>query len=254
MNPYLYIFQRKSITMFGSYEFGNTITLDTITIETHEDSGLYTYNRQSDSCITKTLSSPSNLLITPIEPVTQPKHITNYLLIELTHPLLLPPGTISQFFITFPIELGVFPVSEKPTTLGFFTEPKKPDNPIDTFTLTKPKYTLYGTPDNGIICKWWKSNIYKNMPGINPLQQGIIFIEIQTSNYTELSKLVFNAYFMKIYYTTFAYMHAFIKINNKAETSFKDEPLTNMKRAPDIFNISKLPVVEKEAFTMEWGL
>ena len=241
--------------MFGSYEFGKSLEFNTITIETYKENGQYIYHRKPAN-IKKTISSLSNLLINPIEPVTQPKQITHYLLIELTPSVLLSPNTTLTFFTTFPVEIGICTEPPKTLELGFFTEPQK-ITLIDSFTLTSPKYTLYGTPNNGLICKWWKSSTHTKILDVNPLYEGILHLTIQntSSEWTELTKLVFDAHHMKLYYTTIAYMNASVKVNTKtAETSFKEKPLTEtMKKAATLFTPTKLPVLEKP-FIMRWGL
>lgn len=241
--------------MFESYDLDTPINLHTITIETYEESGAYTYHRQPAD-VTKIISSTSNLLLNPIEPVTQPKQITHYLLLDITPPISLSPNIALTLFATFPIEIGIFSQIKKETDLGFFTEPRKTITLIDTFTFTNPKYTLYGTPDQGIICRFWKTKIHHKTPEINPLLEGIMKIDLEnTGSWTELTKLVFDARHMKIYYSDIAYLNASVKITNKtAETSFKDILDQDMRKAVTLFSLTKIPVVEKEAFTMEWGL
>jgi hypothetical protein len=242
--------------MFGSYQFGVPLDFDQIKIETNEDSGLYVYRREPAD-VTKIISSKSNLLVSPIEPVTQPKSITNHLLIEMKSPVFLAPGSATSFFVTFPVEIGIFTEIKKSMDLGFFDEAET-NELIDSFTLTTSKYTLYGTPNKGIICKSWKSDIHTKIPDIDPLREGAMNVEIQNSSnrWVHLSKLVFNAYHMRLYYSSFSYMNARVKITNskKAETSFKEEPLENMKKAIKLFSSGKMQVMEKETFAMEWEL
>ncbi|MGC1120468.1 MAG: DUF432 domain-containing protein [Candidatus Methanofastidiosia archaeon] len=245
--------------MFGSYQFGKPVNLGSITLETYEDAGLYVYHRKSDSELKKIMSSPFNLLVNPVEPVTQPEKVTHYLLIRMAFPVLVASESKTTLFLTFPIEIGVFPEVEDFMDLGFFTSTRKEEAPIDLFTLTNPKYTLYGDPDNGVICKMWESDIHTQIPQVNPLSEGVVKVEIQNSapKRKEMIKLVFDALHMKIFYKEFAMVNAVVKINKNdiAETSFLDEPpLEGMKKAARIFSSSKVPAMEKESFFMEWGL
>lgn len=232
--------------MFGSHAFGKSINLFNAEIKTYEDAGLYLYHRISDHQITKVLSSASSLIIHPVEPVTQPKEITHYLLIELKTPIFLAPQSTSRYFITFPIEVSIY------------ISIKKNIEQIDSFTFTKPKYTLYGTPAHGPICKFWKSDVYSKIPDVNPYLEGVMKVKIQntSSGWAELQKMVFNAYYMKIFYSNFACMNAVVKIqNNGAKTSFVEKPISDgMKKALELYRLRKIPIVEKEEFVMEWGL
>ncbi|MGD2248870.1 MAG: DUF432 domain-containing protein [Candidatus Methanofastidiosia archaeon] len=228
--------------MFGSYPFGETITLDTVTIKTYKKSGLPYYSRTPDT--QKALSSPSTILVHPVEPVTQPKEITHYYLVELDSPLHIASKDTITLFLTFPIEIGIY-ASSKPSI-----------HPIDTFTLTNPKYTLYGPPEKGIVCKWWKSPLYSNKPSVNPAVEGImkVIITSESDQWTTLTKIVFNAYHMKLYYSTFAFMNAAVKVDSyTVRTTILETPLDNtMERATELYRLRKIPVIEKKEFLMEW--
>lgn len=227
--------------MFGSYPFGETITLDTVTIKTFEESGLPYYSRTPDT--KKILSSPSTILVHPVEPVTQPKEITHYYLVELESPVHIASKDTITIYLTFPIEIGVY------------ASLKNRIHYIDTFTLSNPKYTLYGPPEKGVVCKWWKSSISNNLPSVNSVKEGIMKVTItsESDQWTTLKKIVFNAYHMRIYYNEFAFMNAQVKVDShSARTSFLENPLDNMERATELYRLRKIPVIEKKEFLMEW--
>lgn len=255
----LYIFRREFFHMFGSYEFGVSLDFDTVSVETYRDNGLCIYHRKSDHDVTKVISSASGLLlVNPIEPVTQPKRLTHYLLIEVRTPILLAPGSDLAFFMTFPVEIGLFADIKKGPELGFFGEARK-IAPIDSFTLTNPKYTLYGTQEKGIICKWWESSVHTRIPEVNSLQEGVLHIETRnrSNGWAELTKIVLDAYNMKIFYKDIAYMEAGVTVLSSAvaETSFREKPLTeDMEKAAELFIPGKIAAVERKPFLMEWGL
>lgn len=126
---------------------------------------------------------------------------------------------------------------------------------IDIFTKTKPKYTLYGPPERGVVCKWWKSEIYNEKPEVEKLYEGIVRVDI-TNNYyewTEMKKIVFRAFDMKIFYDDYAYMHAYLKILKKAmgETTFNSRKPKNMQESIDIYLAKGIQKLEKK-FVMEW--
>jgi|Deesub1362A_J573_1020465.scaffolds.fasta_scaffold00040_101 hypothetical protein len=233
--------------MFGSYEFGVTLNIDGIKIETYKEDGFYVYHRRSETQeVRKVISFASRLLVNPSEPVRLPKEVTHYLLIELQEPVFIAPNDELTFYITFPVEFGVYVAGRKNVEL------------LDSFTLTSPKYTLYGTPKDGVICRWWGSYVHRQIPEIDPYLEGIMKVNVKNicDDWVEVKNLVFDAYHMKIYYGDFASMHAAVKVINTkvAETSFIERPIMDgMKKAVELFSLRKLPVMRK-AFVMEWGL
>lgn len=185
--------------------------------------------------------------INPMEPVTIPKELTPYLLITMTRKLMVAPKRSTVIYLRFPVEIGIYISSMK--------ELKR----VDGFTLVKQKYTLYGDPRHGILCKYWESDIYSSMPSPNRLEEGIVELSISNGNsaWVELSQVVFNAYGMKIYFDDQRVaMKARMKIvgPNIAETEFVDSPLKpGMKKAIESYRVSKMAITDA-AYVMEMGL
>jgi hypothetical protein len=234
--------------MFGSHEFGVTLNFGDIRIETYKDEkGFYVYHRKSGAQeVRKVISFASRLLVNPSEPVRLPKDITHYLLIELKEPVFIAPRDELTFYATFPVEFGIYVAGRKNVEL------------IDIFTLTNSKYTLYGTPKDGVICRWWSSGVYSNIPEVDPTMEGVMKIDVKniSDDWVEVKNLVFDAFHMKMYYRDFASMHATVKVINTkvAETSFIERPIADgLKKAVELFSPGKLTAIKK-AFVMEWGL
>ena len=150
-------------------------------------------------------------------------------------------------FLKFPIEVGVY-ISEKGT-----------HHLLDVFTLTNPKFTVYGDPSNGFLCKYWKSDFYNTMPLGDAIREGILELSISNTrtDWAEVTKAVFNAYGMKIYYSdSMVSMRAGMKIKGAdiAETEFENSPLeAGMNDAIEIYTTRKLSVTSTK-FAMEFGL
>ena len=187
------------------------------------------------------------IIINPIEPLTKPKELTPYFMIKLERGLMVEPKATKIIFLTFPIEIGVYISSGKDFTR------------FDTFSLAKAKYTLYGDPRQGLICKYWNSDIYPVVPVTDPLQEGIIELKVSNNraNWVEITQAVFNAYGMKIYYDNKKVaMKARMRIEGPslAETEFIDSPLqSGMKKSLEIFMVKKLSLATAK-FVMELGL
>jgi hypothetical protein len=81
-----------------------------------------------------------------------------------------------------------------------------------------------------VICKYWKSSVYATEPSLNRIEEGLIELAVTntTAGWVEVTKALFNAYGMKIYYND---EKVSIKANIKlkggqsAETEFIDDPL-----------------------------
>jgi hypothetical protein len=193
------------------------------------------------------LTSTGKVLINPVEPLNKPKELTSYLLIEFDRTLVVAPGSTKSIFVTYPIEIGVFLAGGNQFEI------------IDILTLAKQKFTLYGDPRSGVICKYWGSEVYSLIPSVNPLHEGVMELSITntTTGWIEVTKAIFNAYGMKIYYNDDRVsMKATMKImsGRSAETDFVDAPLENgMKKSLELYTVRRLPVVAPK-FVMEVGL
>ncbi|MBC8414636.1 DUF432 domain-containing protein [bacterium] len=196
------------------------------------------------------LAKDCYVLVNPVEPLHTPKDLTPYLLIEFGKKLVLEPRGSSRIYLKFSAEIGIFAGRSEKNTKDFRI--------IDIVSTDPGKYTLYGDVRTGILCKYYKSDIYMAMPRVVPLMEGIIelHIENKSDRWTEISMAVFNAYLMKIYYNKDKMgMKASMSIIDKdiAETSFSDSPLhKGMKKAVEHY-VSRGIIMTSSNFVMEWG-
>jgi uncharacterized protein len=235
--------------MFGKYDMPLSIEQEGISLSIEKEGEVYSYNREClEEKVKRTLLiGDGKLLINPVEPLNKPKSITPYLLIKFEKKLVVEPKATKQIFLTFPIEIATYIATESDSEL------------LDIFTLTSQKFTLYGNPRNGFICKYWKSDVYSVMPTVNVLQQGVIELSLTnaTTGWVELTQAVFNAYGMKIFYNDrLVAMKANIKLRagDIAETDFENSPLENgMAHSLEAYTARKL-LVTSTKFVMEYGL
>ena len=205
------------------------------------------YPEKDDNVEKILITSSSSIMLNPIEPVNKPKHLTPYLLIEFEKPLTIQPKIRKNVYLKFPLEMGVFITGEKGSEL------------IDIFTFAKEKYTLYGESRLGNLCRYWQSEVYNEVPSTKPLEEGVIELKISnpTSKWIELTKTVFNAYGMKLYYTNeFVSLNTTIKIFSElvAETEVIPTALyKGMKQAIEIYPVLISPMLHKK-YVMEGGL
>ncbi len=206
---------------WGPYSCPAEVNLDGIKIRLEErDKGfMYHRNGAGENVEKLVLSKKGKLYLSPVEPVNKPLLLSSHLLIEITAPILVEPHSTRSIFLEFPVEIAVS-VGRRETG----------ENIIDIFTNGKNKHTLYGNVKDGVICKYWRSDPFSTFPKLNPLEAGVLQLEIQNpgAGWVEVSKTVLSAYGMKIYYGgNLVTLNAVMKIinDNDAETSFIDSPL-----------------------------
>ena len=246
--------------MYGYYDPPFSVEKEGIAISVEKTGEQWVYRRTlgPDHVEKIILGDRKHLIINPVEPLNTPKEITPNLLIEFEKTLLLAGGAKRRIFLTFPIEIGVF-ISDKGN---------KNLQLLDVMTLAKQKFTLYGEVSNGVICKHWKSRVYSTSPSPNPFQEGIMELALRntSSDWASISKAVFNAYGMKLYYDGDVFMRARMDILNRntAETGFELERINGelksiqmkdfkaMKEAFGVYSLQKLGIVPLN-FYMGWG-
>lgn len=246
----LLLYYFMEIIMFGLYESPFDLEIDgvSIAVEPHENSLIYRRWGNLGSTERLLLQDSGSFLLNPIEPVNMPKRLTHFLLVNFQKTVILEPGATKKIYITFPIEIGVF------VSLG-----KEEFEIIDIFSFARFKYTLYGAPSNGIICKYWESDVFLSPPDTIPLHAGYMELKIvnDSDHMAEISRSIFNAYAMKIYYEeNKVVMKAVMKIPSRklAETEFIHCPgKGRFKKAMELYVSSKLRVSSSKCI-MEYGL
>ncbi|MDD3247578.1 MAG: DUF432 domain-containing protein [Methanosarcina sp.] len=246
--------------MYGYYDPPFSVEQEGISISVEKTGEGWTYKRTfgNDEVEKLILGDRKRIIINPVEPLNTPKEITPNLLIEFEKTLLLAGGDKKRIFLTFPIEIGVF-ISE--------SKNKSPQL-LDVLSLARQKFTLYGEVSNGVVCKHWKSSLYSSFPSLNPLQEGVMELTLRniSSDWASISKAVFSAYGMKLYYDGDVFMKARMDILNRntAETGFEMQPINGemkgylvkdqkiRKEAFGVYGLRKLGFVPLK-FYMGWG-
>lgn len=190
-----------------------------ISLEQREAGFLYCRQTAGEKIEKLVLTKKGQLFLSPVEPMNKPARVSNHMLIDFSWPVIVEPHSTKSIFVSFPIEIAIA-VGRRDSG----------ENIIDIFTTCKSKHTLYGTIKDGLICKYWQSDIYESFPDFNPMELGVMQIEIQnpTANWSEVGKAVFSAQGMKIYFgPRQVTLNAVMKIisESNAETSFIDSPL-----------------------------
>ncbi len=163
------------------------ITLENIS----EDS--YVYRRKhKDETISKTIFSSKKgevkLAIYPVRPIQMPRQLAHNIMVKLNPPITLPPNSHVTHHLTMPIEIGVFTISKKSNYM------------IDAFSLSFPKYVLYGQPNMGYICRLHNS-IMSSKEKTMQYEEAAVIMKFQNKspNWTTVNKIVMDAYMVDLY-------------------------------------------------------
>ncbi len=235
--------------LYGAHKPDFLFENEKLKIEIRKKTSKVTYYRKAGKEeVEKILdvSDDDKFIIHPVEPVNVPKHITDFLEINFKKPVVISPKSQTCIFLKFPVEIGVFACSGNKIDM------------IDVFTLVKPKYTLYGTPKSGVICRWYESDVYLEIPETNPIEEGVLKLTIKNNNddWAEVKKAVFDSYPMRLFYNDrLVAMQAEMKIFSKyvAETSFINQPIVKgLSQAVELY-ATRVLSLEKRSFLMEWG-
>ncbi|MGA1824655.1 MAG: DUF432 domain-containing protein [bacterium] len=218
-----------------------------ISFEKNDVGFLYTRTALEDTMTKVIMPQHEKVLINPVEPLNRPKALTSLLYVDCENALMLAPKVTKKIYLLFPIEIGVFLGTNGDYHL------------LDIFSLINHKFTLYGDPKNGLLCKYYKSAIFFEPPALNCFHQGIMELHISNSNaeWTEVKRIIFNAYGMKIYYDdSMVSMKASLKLKSaeSAETDFNDDPLkAGQNSSLEVYTSRKL-TISSTKFVMEYGL
>ncbi len=182
---------------FGLYSVEDGLDVEfkdeQITLEkTGEDSYLYRRQHGGEAAAERLFSSDGGkvkLAIYPIRPIQMPQQLAHHIMIKLDPPVALSPGSQVTHHLTMPIEIGVFTTSSN--TSNYM---------IDAFSLSRPKYALYGNPDSGYICRLHKSGLTQKDKSVT-YEEAVVIMKFENSlqTWTTVTKIVMDAYMVDLY-------------------------------------------------------
>lgn len=147
---------------------------------------LFRYKRDFDkeTLIEKLLTSESNavtLCILPVPPLYVAENISNHLCLRFKSPLVVDRGQSLDFYAKMPVEIGIFKQSN---TKGILL--------IDCFSLCKQQYTLYGTPESGIICSYKETEIFTSEVETSKFEEALVGIRLlnDIDKIVQISKVI----------------------------------------------------------------
>ncbi|MDP6640834.1 MAG: DUF432 domain-containing protein [Nitrososphaerales archaeon] len=181
---------------FGLYTIEDGFTIkfrnEQISLKkTGDDS--YTYRRDhkgetSSKTVFSSRKGKVKLAIYPVRPIQMPRQLAHNIMVNLESPIALPPKSSVTHHLTMPIEIGVFTISKNSNYM------------IDAFSLSFPKYGLYGKPNMGYICRLHNSIISSEEKAVPYEEAGIIMkFQNKSADWVTVHKIVMDAYMVDLY-------------------------------------------------------
>jgi len=234
--------------VFGRYEGDISYTDNFVTIHLERSAEIPRYIR---SCCGETVekilpSGRGTIIINPVEPVNLPLPLTR--LLEIAFPATaIPPQSEQQVFLTFPVEMGVF------------LEAGGDLHVLDIFSKTPTKYSLYGSPGDGQITRFYQSRIFGKIPVVDHFSEGVLALTLKnTSARTiEVSRAVFDSHSMHIFYGEYVAMTAVMELYSPmiARTSVDEKPaVSGMSPCIELYMARRIPAVHGRGHLMEFGV
>ncbi|MBN1298038.1 DUF432 domain-containing protein [bacterium] len=241
--------RKVGITMYGPHSLPWIIDQDDISIRIERMSSMIAYHRH---CGERTLDKRiagmvEEVVVHPVEPMLIHRHPVQFLLIHLASPIQVAARTTTTIYGTFPLDIAVM------------TSDRTSDDPIDVFSAAPMKLTLYGSPDHGMLCRYWISPIEESPPETRPLQEGVLRLTLRndTPRWTQISRVVLRGYDMKLFFDdTTVSMLAVMRIvgKNLAETDTENNPLRpGMTRSTELMAMGIVKAISRK-FMMEGDL
>jgi hypothetical protein len=186
------------------------------------------------------------LLINPVEPINLPMPLCRHLEIAFP-PVVLRPGADRKIYLTFPVEIGVF--------LGW----EGNYDILDLFSFAPVKFSLYGTPNTGLITRWYYSRTHDAPPQVDRHREGVLELTLKnrSADYLEVSRTIFERSEMRLFYGDLVAMTAVMEIYSHvvAQTLIPSRSaFPGLTGSLPIYTAQKIPVVQHKGFLMEHGV
>jgi hypothetical protein len=150
----------KRYSKYGSYEIEEKLELFFPSVDvriSRDDEGHFSYLRKDSEGnivekIIPSISKKIRIEVAPIRPLNYPARRTNFVYLKFDKEVFLSEGASTSFLVRCPIEIGIFLVHESNK------------DSMDWFTCdpSSSRFGLYGAPDTGKLCKYYKVPIVKS--------------------------------------------------------------------------------------------
>jgi len=219
-----------------------------INVGVKEEEGFTIYRREGgfpEGVVEKIVKDSGSLIVYPVHSTQY--EVSSFLLFRLKRPLVVAPRSSFAIYIKVPVSVGIY-VNEE--NAGRF---------IDFFDSSQFKYALYGSSARGVICRFYRTDVYPNAPSRQDIWEATtkILIENSSDEFVEVRNMVYpllnaDVYIDDVGNTYIEAAQLSIRGDNVGTVFLKNEaPFAGLKRCPQPF-IGLLAKVGR--FDMEFGL
>lgn len=96
---------------------------------------------------------PAAIGIFPVVPLFTPKSVAKNLYLKFRSPVVVDQRGEVEVLARMPIEIGVYRQSRDEEIL------------LDAFSLRQPQYALYGSPESGVVCRYYETDVGTDAAG-----------------------------------------------------------------------------------------
>jgi|SRR5579884_97877 hypothetical protein len=126
--------------------------------------------------------SPAVIGIFPAAPVLTPKRISRNLCLKFKSPVIVDQKSVAELYTKMPVEIAVYRQHREEEML------------IDAFSLQSPRYTLYGSPESGVLCRYDEVEVSTLRDDIKPekYKEALVRVRIRNDihNVIKVTKIV----------------------------------------------------------------
>lgn len=150
----------KKYSKYGVYEINEELDLFFPSVEVRikrRDETNFSYLRKDPEgkIVEKIVPVSEDVMkieVAPIRPLNYPAHRTNFIYLKFDNEVFLSKNASTSFLVRCPVEIGIFLVhdSHKDSMDWFTCDP------------SNSRFGLYGAPDTGNLCKYYKVPIVKS--------------------------------------------------------------------------------------------
>jgi hypothetical protein len=126
-----------------------------------------------------TLQAESNIVsdkekvvigVFPVAPLLTPSPVAQNVYVRFKSPIVVDQGSDAVVYTKIPIEIGVYRQSGDEELL------------IDAFSLKRPMYALYGSPDAGKVCRFIEAEASATQEGITVEKYAEALVRVRVAN------------------------------------------------------------------------
>jgi len=236
-------------SVYGSSQYPFNRQFGPVSVSIEPSGNFSLYRRvQPGRTVEKVIGNrEGTVVVNPVEPVHLPGEVTGMLELHFT-PISLEPESSCKIYLKFPVEIGVFLQGRGD---GF--------DVLDIFSLARPRFSLYGTPERGLITRHADTRVYDQVPATDPLEEGVMALSVKNSSrsWVEVSRAVFDHRNMHLYHGEMVAMTAQMEVFSRevAETRILARaPAEGMQASVRLFSAGKSFIPEIPLFLMEYGV